>query len=65
MNLRYLDGQATLQGPKILLGAEETYEGVCFGCYEDQLFKAQAGFSDEPISANETNLKTEATENAF
>jgi len=36
-NMKFLDGVATLQGPTIQLGAEETYLPVCAGCYNLKL----------------------------
>jgi thymidine kinase len=36
-NQKFLDGVATLQGPTIQLGAEETYLPVCAGCYDLKL----------------------------
>lgn len=34
MNLKHVDGKATLDGPTIHLGSEETYLPTCFPCYE-------------------------------
>lgn len=42
LNLKLLDGQATLQGPTVDLGAEEKYLPVCWGCYEEKLAEAGA-----------------------
>lgn len=36
-NMKLLDGVATLQGPTIQLGAEETYLPVCSSCYHLKL----------------------------
>ena len=32
-NMRMINGKGILEGPQILLGAEETYVSVCAGCY--------------------------------
>jgi thymidine kinase len=32
-NMRQVNGKGVLEGPQILLGAEETYLSVCPGCY--------------------------------
>lgn len=37
MNLKHVNGQATLDGPVVQLGAEETYFPVCYHCYTQQL----------------------------
>jgi thymidine kinase len=34
MNLRIIDGVPSLSGPTILLGADETYQPVCYLCYQ-------------------------------
>jgi thymidine kinase len=34
-NLRFVDGQPTLQGPQIQLGADEHYAPVCWGHYDE------------------------------
>jgi thymidine kinase len=36
-NLKLRDGQPTLEGPSIELGAEERYLPACAGCYADKL----------------------------
>ncbi len=38
-NLKLLNGQATVEGPSIELGAEEKYLPACAGCYSKQLSK--------------------------
>lgn len=35
-NLRLINGRGTLEGPQILLGAEETYLSVCSTCYHEK-----------------------------
>ena len=37
MNLKHVDGKATLEGPTVQLGTEERYLPVCFKCYTAQL----------------------------
>ena len=39
-NLKLLDGKATLQGPKVELGFEETYLPSCAPCYFKKLLEA-------------------------
>lgn len=41
MNLKHVDGKATIEGPTVQLGAEETYLPVCFSCYRQQLNQAK------------------------
>ena len=45
MNLRHVNGSATLDGPTVQLGAEEAYFPVCFGCYTNAIHKVK-----EPVS---------------
>ena len=40
MNMRHLNGRATLDGPVIQLGADEKYYPVCYKCYKQQLEEA-------------------------
>lgn len=40
MNIKHIDGKATLEGPTVQLGAEEKYLPVCYSCYRSQLEKA-------------------------
>ncbi len=37
MNLKHVNGIATLEGPTVQLGAEEKYYPTCFRCYSSQL----------------------------
>ncbi|MGH2638954.1 MAG: thymidine kinase [Rhabdochlamydiaceae bacterium] len=37
MNIKHLNGKATLEGPTVQLGAEEKYLPVCYHCYKQQL----------------------------
>lgn len=37
MNLKHVDGKATIEGPTVQLGAEEKYFPVCYSCYRQQL----------------------------
>jgi len=40
MNLRHVDGVAAVDGPTILVGAEESYFPACYQCYREQLAEA-------------------------
>lgn len=40
MNLKHVAGKATLEGPKVELGAEERYFPVCYRCYSAQIKQA-------------------------
>ena len=42
MNLRHVNGRATLEGPQVDLGAEDKYFPACYKCYETQLKDAGA-----------------------
>jgi len=37
MNIRHVNGVATLEGPTVLLGADEQYYPACYSCYRGQL----------------------------
>lgn len=41
MNLRFIEGKATLSGETVLLGADENYQPACYPCYRQKLFAAQ------------------------
>lgn len=41
MNLKHVDGRATLEGPSVQLGSEEKYFPVCYHCYRQQLAAAK------------------------
>lgn len=41
MNLKHVDGKATMKGPSVELGAEEKYFPACFACYTDQILAAE------------------------
>ena len=43
-NLKLVDGKASLQGPQVQLGCEETYLPACAPCWTEQIRNAQAGF---------------------
>lgn len=36
-NLKHVDGVATVDGPSVQLGSEESYLPACFECYRAQL----------------------------
>lgn len=40
MNLKHVNGRATIDGPSIQLGTEETYYPACFRCYTSHLHEA-------------------------
>jgi thymidine kinase len=40
VNLKHVNGAATLDGPSVQLGAEEKYYPVCYKCYSTQLDEA-------------------------
>jgi thymidine kinase len=42
LNLKHVNGKATLDGPSIQLGAEERYYPACYTCYRDQIQQATA-----------------------
>ena len=48
MNLRMVNNLATLDGPSVLLGAEEHYTQVCYSCYRSRLNHAAVS---EPTKA--------------
>jgi len=37
VNARLLDGHVTIDGPEVQLGAEETYQSMCYGCFKKNL----------------------------
>lgn len=37
MNLKHVNGVATVDGPTIQVGAEETYLPACYHCYQAHL----------------------------
>jgi thymidine kinase len=40
MNLKHVDGKATLEGPSVQLGSEEKYFPTCYRCYRHQISAA-------------------------
>jgi thymidine kinase len=40
MNMKHVNGVATVEGPSIQLGAEELYYPACYNCYINQIKKA-------------------------
>ncbi len=42
LNLKHVNGVATVDGPSIQLGAEELYYPACYNCYKEQLEKAKS-----------------------
>lgn len=53
-NLKHCDGQPSLDGPAVDLGAEEKYFPVCFGCYTAQLRSADKPSSELQVAGNLT-----------
>lgn len=41
LNLKHVDGRATVDGPSVELGAEEKYFPACYTCYSNQVKEAQ------------------------
>jgi len=41
VNARFINGEIVLDGAEILIGADETYESLCFNCYENKISKAK------------------------
>lgn len=41
MNLKHVNGLATVEGPSVQLGCEELYFPVCFDCYKKQIDDAK------------------------
>ncbi|MFA5250110.1 MAG: thymidine kinase [Parachlamydiales bacterium] len=41
LNLKHVNGAATVDGPSVQLGAEELYYPACYRCYKEQLKKAK------------------------
>lgn len=41
LNLKHVNGRATVDGPSVDLGAEEKYFPTCYGCYSKQLDSAK------------------------
>lgn len=46
MNLKHVEGRATVAGYSIELGAEERYLPACYSCYLQELKKAEKGMDD-------------------
>lgn len=36
-NMRSVDGTPTLEGEQVMLGAEESYAPICYGCFSDRV----------------------------
>jgi len=46
MNLKHIGGMASLNGPRVELGAEEKYYPVCYRCYVKQIKDVNEGLAD-------------------
>lgn len=51
VNLKHVDGKATLSGESIELGAEEKYYPACFHCYEKQLAESNSSVLQKKIGS--------------
>jgi len=49
MNLKHVDGLATVEGPSVQLGCEELYFPVCFNCYKKQVDDAKKAKQREKV----------------
>ena len=54
MNLKHVDGIATIDGPSIQLGCEELYFPVCFSCYKTHI---QEGIKKKSLTDTLPRLK--------
>jgi thymidine kinase len=45
MNIKHINGKATLDGPTVQLGTEEKYLPVCYSCYKSQFEAADQSLS--------------------
>ncbi|NGX28650.1 MAG: Thymidine kinase [Candidatus Anoxychlamydiales bacterium] len=52
MNLKHVDGFATVEGPSVQLGCEELFYPVCFNCYKKQIDDAKRLKLKEKAFAN-------------
>jgi len=52
MNLKHVNGLATVEGPSIQLGCEELYFPTCYSCYNKQISDAKKEKLREEILAN-------------
>ena len=41
VNARFIDGKCVDEGPEVLIGGEEAYEGMCYWCWQKELKKAK------------------------
>lgn len=41
VNARYIDGKCVDDGPVLLIGGDESYEGMCYWCWQDELKKSK------------------------
>ncbi len=56
MNLKHVDGKATLDGPQVHLGADERYFPVCYHCYVHELKAVQQEATDDASLACSPSL---------
>jgi thymidine kinase len=51
LNVKHVNGQATLDGPTVQLGAEEKYFPVCYKCYREQIREGQSELLHDTFSS--------------
>lgn len=49
MNLKHVNGLATVEGPSVQLGCEELYFPACFSCYKKQIEEAKKAKAKEKV----------------
>jgi len=52
MNLKHVNGVATVEGPSVQLGCEELYYPTCYNCYKKQIKEAKKIIEKEKILIN-------------
>jgi thymidine kinase len=52
MNMKHVNGVATVEGPSIQLGAEEMYYPACYRCYTNQIRKAMESRNEALVGKN-------------
>lgn len=41
INARFINGRAVTEGPVVFIGGDETYENLCYWCWQEELQKAR------------------------
>ncbi|MDB5036558.1 MAG: thymidine kinase [Bacteriovoracaceae bacterium] len=57
-NMKLVDGKASLDGPNIQLGAEESYVPACASCYEDRVRGMKSSKSRRAVEESEAVVAT-------